>query len=213
MKWWGWVILVAFLAIIGIAMRQRAIARSNGFRADSLEAVVDTTRVLIDGERKVWGRRLLQADLKADSLDKLLKLKPTVVIQPVVHVDTLTDTVYAPVTGDSIREGSFRVRQPPFTVSATAALPPPPSQGRLALTVALDSIVLGVRVGCGEKVGGIRPATATVEAPAWASVHLNRVQGNRDVCNPSSPLIAGKTTWKALVGVLVGGFVGGAIAF
>ena len=180
-----WLVALGLFLAMALAIRHyQSVARSNGLRADSLEAVADTTRLLATRAGDVWARRLLQSELKADSLDKALKLKPKVVIRTEVVVDTLREYVTAPVIGDSIRFAQFHVRRDPFTVDADVILPPPPDNGSLSVRVALDPFTLGVRVGCGPRTGGVRSATATVEAPPWASISLDRVQGTPDVCNP-----------------------------
>lgn len=206
----GWFFLLALLAAVLGALQQHAAAVRQGLRADSLEAVADTSRrLLTDSLVTVWGRRVVQAELRADSLDHRLRLRPAVVTRTVVHLDTLTDTIIAPVVvHDSTRHADFRVRQVPYTLLAHAALPPPPVEGRLAVTVTLDPLPLDLRVGCGPKVGPVRPATATASGPPWATLDLREVRADPDVCNAQPITVTGMPWWGAglvgIMGLLVG---------
>jgi len=203
----GWgvlALLTLFAVIMGLYFHERGRAHANGLRADSLEAAVDTTRY----EAGVWQRRLLQAEITRDSLDRLLKQRPAVRIVTVVQVDTVRETVEAPVTGDTIRRATFRLRQPPFTLGASVALPAPPATGTLTADIALDPLPLSLRIGCGEARGGIRPATASIEAPPWARISLDQVQGRPEVCNPQTTTRS--TPWWAVLLGVGGGLLAGA---
>src|ERR1019366_4271595 len=74
------------------------------------------------------------------------------------------------------RRGAVGLRSAPYTVHADVALPPPPGAGRMDVRVDLDTLALEMRIGCGPAgASGVRPASVTTVAPAWASVRPDRV--------------------------------------
>lgn len=197
-------LLVVLIAALVAVLQQRAVARTAGLRADSLEAVQDTTRrLLADSLGTVWGRRVVQAERRADSLDRQLALAPKVRLVPVVHVDTVTLHDSAAVAGDSLRTADFTVRQVPVTLWASVALPAA-GQGTLNARVALDPIPLDVRVGCGERVGMTRTAVATVRGPSWATLDLGQPQATPDVCNAQPLQLRALPWWAVPASALLG---------
>jgi hypothetical protein len=70
----------------------------------------------------------------------------------------------------------------------------------MELTVMLDTLELELRLGCGPaNAAGVRPAVATVAAPAWASVRLERVEQAAELC---ASLGAAGSRWAAAKRVL-----------
>src|SRR5690606_24799481 len=185
--WTNWRDLVherdAYAASLRVALRA----------ADSLDAVADSTRqvaLLVTRDRDslaVYARRAVQAlALHGDSLDAALNLERRANASLLLTIRSLERAVAegtSRVNGDSLT-ASFHLRQPPYTVDAEAMLVPPPRASRLTATVALDSLLLGVRVGCGAPgLAGYRPATTRVTAPQWARVGITSVEQDEGVCN------------------------------
>ena len=143
-----------------------------------------------------------------DSLEAALKVKPAVVIHTQLVWDTIRirDTVTVTVDATDTRRASLDRTGPGWSASAQVALPPPPAPGLMELSVRLSDVVLGVRLGCGAPVGGVRPATARVDAPAWVRVQLDQVLAEPGVCNPPSLMTpTGGAPWWTLPAV---GFIG-----
>jgi hypothetical protein len=187
----------------------RDAARNNGLRADSLMAAGDTLRH--DGQ--TWLLRAMQLERERDSLDRALKHEPAAQVVTVVRVDSFVVVDSVPVAadpGDSVRSASWERRSAPWTASVTASLPRAPGLARLGLSVALDSIPLDVRIGCGPKTGGIRSAEVAVTGPTWARVGLSQVSVTPDACNPKSSFLPAKSvpTWFAGLAALLGFVVG-----
>jgi len=185
-----------------------------GLAADTLVASRDTTRALslklvsLGESLAVAQRRAMQIDQRADALDRALGLDRAArdsVTASIAsyHGIVRTDTVFvgeAAVvdaaigrpsgvdvdrgSSDSVRRGTFDVRQPPYAVHAVVALPDPPARGSMALAIALDTLRLDVRLGCGApNASGVRAASAIVSGPAWAGIQLGRVEQAPEVCN------------------------------
>lgn len=205
----GFVLLVVAGLVIAL-FAYRGAARANGLRADSLVAVLDTERVISNGKESAFVLRVLQSQLVIDSLDILVKQKPKVKIVTVVTVDTLRlfDTVSVAVDANDVRSANFTKDTTPFHVKLAVSLPPPPRAGQVSMQVSLDSIPLDARIGCGEKVGGVRSATTYVTAPPWAKVGLRQVQADPDVCNAT--VLPGfdvkiRLPWWASIVTFIGG--------
>lgn len=95
---------------------------------------------------------------------------------------TVRDTVTI-ASAEATRNGAFDIRQPPYTVHASVALPPAPAAGTMALHVSLDTLRIELRLGCGRaNAAGIRAATTTAAGPPWAAIQLTRVEQSPDIC-------------------------------
>jgi hypothetical protein len=215
---WGWVILT-LLALIGLqnlqlaqVTRQRDAER---WRVDALEAARDTTRMRLvrtrDSMVRVFQRRIIQEKQRADAFDMALQLERRARIVATLRLDSLLAQVAGTPTiadSDGVRTSQFHLRQPPYTVEATAVLPPPPEQGRLVVAVRLDPLPLHLRVGCGPAVRGVRPATASLVVPPWATVSLDSLSQSPEVCVSPIALEPPKKRWPWVVGGLVAGVIG-----
>jgi len=182
---------LAALAVMGFRLHQAQLALQDAaLRADSVEAANDRQRALFVRGLEVQARRIVQLALDRDSLDRDLKLESRARYRLGLQVRDLTAQLTAPVTEDSAdtRHASFHVRTEPYTVEAEVALPAPPAEGTLGLRVALDSIELRARVGCGEATAGVRPATFLLEGPTWARLSLLELAQDPAVCNAKAGL-------------------------
>jgi hypothetical protein len=193
--------LVAALAVAGVQSVRLDAARVRCVRAamvaDSAAAARDTTRVvpligrgdkpLFDSLRVVQ-RRAMQIGQRADALDRALGLERVVRARLETTVGELrrsgvAETVLVTTAGDSVRRAVFDVRQAPYTVHAEVVLPQAPKRALMELRVALDTLGLDVRIGCGSAaLESVRPASVSVAAPAWANVRLGRVEQAPEVC-------------------------------
>lgn len=215
---WGWVILT-LLVIIGTQNLQLAqVTRqrdSERWRVDSLEAARDTTRLRIvrtrDSVLRVFQRRVIQERQRGDQLDQALQQERRLRVVASLRFDSVLAQVAGTPTfadSDGDRSSQFHLRQPPFTVDATAVLPPPPEQGRLVVAVRLDPLPLSLRIGCGPAVRGVRPATASLVVPPWATVSLDSLSQSPEVCLSPIAQEPPKKRWPWFVGGLVAGVVG-----
>jgi hypothetical protein len=209
-------------ARIGVVMQEREEARvAAGLVRDSLAAAADSTRALhlrleVLGESlRVVQRRAVQTEQRADALDRALGLERVARVRLAARVAPITrsarsDTVVGE-TSEGERSAAFDVREAPYTVHAEVRLPPPPAAGMMAVRVALDTLGLEVRVSCGVPgEAGVRPATATVLGPSWATIRMTKVEQSPDVCagaghRPAPNLFAAARRWLAeRAGVAVG---------
>jgi hypothetical protein len=196
-------IVAAALLALGVQTcrlaRASAAGDRNAARADSAIAANDTTRLVVAVKEvlKAYGpdmqaveRRALQVAPKVDALDKKLDRISVATAQFALGIRRLEALAAgAGVTTDTAtgeRTDTFNVRQPPYTVGARATLPAT-GAGRLSLGVALDDAHLGVRVQCGEAVGGFRPATVLLAAPTWLTTRIDSLRQAPGVCNPERP--------------------------
>lgn len=217
LSWVFWCCLVlGFVGVIAAAVGFRQQAMTAGLRADSLEVVATGLQVTVKDSVTFYTRRVLQIREMADSLSKALALKPAVVIQTMVHVDTVTihDTkVVVVVDSSGARTIDTKLRQEPYTATIHAELPAPPALGKVSASIALDSIPISLRVGCGDPVGGIRPAWVAATAPNWARLGIDRPKADPDVCNASAGIkLGGVPVWtvpaSGALGLLMGLLIG-----
>jgi hypothetical protein len=199
--------IVAAVAIVALLLfaREEAGRRSASDRRasaaalarDTLEAAADTTRTVhvdvapLGDSLRVVERRAIQAEQRADALDRALRTQSIVHSQLQARIATLerqlrSDSVAFDST-DGTRRARFDLRDAPYTIRADVTLPRPPQPGAMNLHVALDTLGLALSVACGEpNEFGVRPAMARVAAPAWATVRLGRVEQAPSVCATSS---------------------------
>jgi hypothetical protein len=209
----GVALAVLFLAVRAASVdRAQSAAARAALVADTAIASHDTTRTLVlrlaslGDSLRVVQRRAVQVDQQADALDRALGLEraardslATTIAgyRGVVRADTVRDTVVVSASGrkneegrgggaspsDTVRRGTFDIRQAPYTVHAQVELPPPPAAGTMVLGVDLDTLRFEVRLGCGPpNAAGVRPAATTVTGPSWAAIQLDRVEQSPDVC-------------------------------
>lgn len=192
--------------------RARSDVRELALRTDSLEAELDTTRLVLlsaDSQVATWQRRAVQTELERDSIDRALKLRP--VVRIAAKVDPKPDTATATVALEDSMRVSSHFDRPAYQAHVEVTIIR--DSARIALVVDVKPILLEVRVGCGgagTSAGHIRTASVALSAPAWATVELGRLEQDPDVCNaelqPNEP--GWKTPAKVLAGVGVGVIAG-----
>lgn len=215
---WGWVLVALLLYVGTLNLQLASVTRQRDaerWRVDLLEAARDTTRLRLvrtrDSLLRVFQRRVIQEKQRADALDRALGLERRLRVAASVRFDSaLAQVAGTPTIADSDgdRSSQFHLRQPPYTVDATAVLPPPPEQGRLVVAVRLDPLPLSLRIGCGPAVRGVRPATASLVVPPWATVVLDSLSQAPEVCLSPLAQTPPKKRWPWLVGGLVAGVIG-----
>lgn len=188
--------------------------RDAALRADSLEAAADTARLLhlaaLGDSTNAWQRRVLQVEIRADSLDRALQQRPVVRVAGRVRVDTLrfTDTVeVAEVRVDTVRTFQWSGRDGPFLIAGDARIYP--ARGIFNAVVSMpEPVEIGVRINCISSQG-IQGASVLLTAPDPFHVIPGQVQQDPVVCNPPSvPLLSFTTdrlVWAgagAVLGVL-----------
>ncbi len=225
-----WKIVVTILISFTVGVLFAHLVRGNepdrkhflvSLQRDSLEAARDTTRALhttvasLGDSLHLVSRRAVQSAQRADELDRAIGVERVMRDRLQARIVALNATVRAETVftaaHDSVRRGVFWVREAPYTARAEVEMPRAPETGRMRLQVALDTVGLEVRVGCGVRdAAGVRAATAAVVAPSWVEVRLARVEQGVGVCSgvpvKAVPLVA---RMARRVGVSVGyGVVG-----
>lgn len=201
--------------------QERKAHLEQAFRADSIAAALDTTRAIDARAQKVLGDSLRGVERRAvqvvgitpDELDKALKRYSTSIIQTVASIKPLIDVQrLAPVSVDTAgeRKATFLVDSAPYHVKAAVALPAPPANGRIGISVRLDSARVSYRIQCGKaKDGGVQPASVEVSSPPWLAMGITNATTDQNVCNPAPSKLS---LWKELL--LGGGGLGlGWLAF
>lgn len=187
--------LIALAVVLPIAWnREQSITREAGLVRDSLEAVIDTTRLVevsvLHDSLRLYERRVLQVAQESDSLDRALKrerrlkAEVSVAIAPIDMQGTSEPTV----DSADVRIMAFRnIRRGPVTIDSLYVRSPPlPAPAAMRIWARVEPIPLGIRMQCGLKeIDGIRPAFATVRAPQWATARIDSLQADPDVCNPA----------------------------
>lgn len=197
--------------------RERAAHRDQAFRADSIAAALDTTRAVSARAQKVLGdsikgieRRAVQVvGITPDELDKALKRYSTSIVSTITSIRPLIDvqrTAPVTVTAQDERKAEFTVDSTPYHVKAAVALPAPPANGRIGISVRLDTAHVSYRIQCGKaKDGGVQPASVEINTPPWLAIGITNATTDQHVCNPQP---AKASLWKELLwgagGVAVG---------
>lgn len=201
--WIVFAILAAAVVVLLFMLRHaRGELRDVGLRADSLEAVADTNRrhvlsakdsaKLLGDSLIIVQRRVVQVAAERDAFDRALRLERIAkgnLVTEVARLRAGNITSTRPTTDSAgVRSATFDIRRPPYTVFLGVSLPPAPSPGRVdTLDVAIDRIPITIREGCGERnAQGIRAATWTITSPPWATVHIERVEQDPELCNPTT---------------------------
>jgi hypothetical protein len=181
-----------------------------GLVRDSAEAVHDTTRVIVVDtsgvdSAKVWQRRAVQEAQRADALDRALSEERVARAEVAIATPTVDTAVALPASGTT-----EMIRQGPYTIEVDHPILTAADSGSVVgLRVALDTLRLGVRLGCGAAArDGVRPASVSVSGPSWARVRLDRVEQDPAVCLSAGSTDVGTAgTLRSLirrVGVTVG---------
>lgn len=211
-------VLVVMLAAAKVSeARAWRKAVGEGFRADSIGVVLDTTRLLSDmrlkavvGELSVYERRSLQVEEVSSALAKALNTQAQAVAtmtgQIVSLATRVTSTTPTTENAEGVRSASFVVDQTPYKGTAQVDLPRPPGAGKLDLKIDLDPAPISLLLSCSAPMGnvGIREARANVTSPPWLKVSLSKVEQDRDVCNPDAVTTAKAAQKRLGLGVTLG---------
>lgn len=168
-------------------LRQQA--RAAALRTDSIEAAGDTTRMLmvsaLEDHVAYYTRRMIQTAAERDSLDRELGQETRGRAELAAVVDELRDTIAGDtiLVEEGVRVARFNVRQEPYTVEATAWVPPPAYKPTLALGIQLDTAQIGVRVACVPAVP-VNKAVTGITTPEWLPVTVTGAFLDPSVCNP-----------------------------
>jgi hypothetical protein len=205
-------IVLALVLAVGVQTvrlrREQQAQRDQAFRADSIAAALDTTRavsaraqqILGDSLRGVERRAVQVAGITPDELDKALRRYSTSIIATVASIKPLIDVQRtAPVTvnAQDERKADFVVDSAPYHVRAAVALPAPPANGRIGLSVRLDTAHVSYRIQCGKaKDGGVQPASVEISSPPWLSMGITNATTDQNVCNPQQTK---GSIWKDLL--------------
>lgn len=170
-------------------------------------AAADTTRERYrDSVTRIVERLAVQTTLVPDAVDRLLKQNRIALdsMRGVIRAlaargQSTGDVVTIPgaAGGDSVRRGTFDVRQEPYTAHAVVELPAR-GHGSIDLSVAIDTIPLTLRPSCGAPdANGIRDARVSVSAPPWVAWQLVRVEQDSAVCRSPALERAGEVNATA----------------
>jgi hypothetical protein len=207
--------ILLFLCL-ALALRATHVARqyrAQAFHSDSLAAVNDTARMLalrsLDSTQTAYQLRIVQVELKRDSLDRELRERPVVRVSAGLRIDTLriTDTVPVPViVNDTIRTYAFEGSDGPFAFRGDARINPS-GRGLFDVRVNLTRPVpVFTRITCGSS-GGIRSASVLLVTENPFSLVPESVEQDPTICNPPpQPIFSfskGKVVWGGL-GILIG---------
>jgi hypothetical protein len=141
---------------------------------------------LLGDSLRMVERLVMQRARRADALDRALGHERRARYQMTATMESLSRIVRAASIGDAnadVRRARFDVRQAPYTIAADVAIPASPDSARLAIRVALDSIPVDLRMGCGApNRHGIRAATVDAVTPTWAVVQFRRLAQAAELC-------------------------------
>jgi hypothetical protein len=187
-----------------------------GMRADSLEAVGDSTKYLVGilgDSLGIATRRVVQLEHVNDSLGKKvgqdITARARIAIQP--KPMTVTDTVEVVVQNDSTRIVSFDIYEKPVSLQAEIHVQPDTAFGQFS--VQLDPIDLEIDLSCGQEVNGFRQANIFAISDKYSTIDIKEVQQSSEICNPKK-VIEDRSTWQKVnelptwLKVTVGGVVG-----
>jgi len=212
-KFWFLAFLVASVAALGYrwqANHTKSQLLRERFHVDSLQAVNDTQRVVFLRDLRITERRVAQAQLQRDSIDRLLKLKPKAGVGTTVVIRSVDTVLLGTATDTTGREATFQSYTQPYTIVAQAKLPQPPETPSLALAIRLDTIPVGLKLGC-RPGKPLQTAHAAITSPIWASVNLVALTQDPSICNPPKvsgfrvPILGMRVPWwgTVLLGAVV----------
>lgn len=167
-------------------------ADTAALRADSIEAVLDTTRHVRVGKDSVdvWRRRAIQHKLEKDKLEAKLRSRAVQHAAMVAYMSGLVDSLNAPAeadSADSVRSAHFSVDTVPFKGNIDVKIPRPPASAIARVNIAVDTARIGLSVRCGEPQGGVRPAEVVATTPPWLRIRIDSTEQETRVCNPQIP--------------------------
>jgi hypothetical protein len=196
-------------ALYGKYLHTAAQLRDALLYTDSLQAAADTTRLVYADSVRLFERRAIQQDQRADALDRDLGRERRARVALVAQVESLqTTATTTPTYRADTATANFIVTSPPYHAKVDVVVPPPPTPATLELAITLDPAPVEVRLGCGPASNGLRPATVLVAPPSWLDIDLTLVEQDPDVCQspillrPSGLLSVRIPAWVALLTTL-----------
>jgi hypothetical protein len=196
------------LTVSGVAYgMHRANQRADraAFQADSLAAVIDTTKRVLELKDStiVWQRRIVQTQTEPDALARQLQaafgaiqVMATAITATIAERQGVASATTHADAADSVRTASFDLRLAPYTLTADARLPRPPGRATLDATIRTDPAKLGARLTCGAATNGVRRADVFLTTPSWLTATVDSVQQDPYICNSEKSPNAAPPWWK-----------------
>jgi hypothetical protein len=181
---------------------------------DSILVAADTTRlVLLNDSLQIVVRRVQQSEAERDRLDRTLRWQRQLTAELQVTIEEMRAATESVVVEDSagVRHAFFEHRSTPVHVTVQAAVPPAPALATADIRVTIAPISLSARIGCGDRVAGVRPATLSLTGPPWADLKIGYSQVSPDVCNPLPARMSPLERLRSSSQAAIGGFVVGAV--
>ncbi len=171
--------LVTALYVRGETWRRRAV--ESALRADSIEAVLDTSRTYLSGELALSERRAVQLRILNDSLSKALKRSAS--SRAVIRITPrVVDTVLLVEAARDTTPATLTTYSEPYTIGLSLT-PAPRDTTRVRIAIRSDAARLVVTNQCGEPRNGVRPATIAITTPRWLPAVIDTAQTQQVVCN------------------------------
>ena len=173
---------------------QRAKTTAAALAVSNMAAERDSTRSLtltnariaaIAGDSlRIVAKRAVQLEQQRDAVDNALGTERRSVVTLDATIDSLVrGAASATTVTDNVRIATFDVRQAPYTVHASVALPLPPDSATIALRVALDPIHVETRIECSpQDQSGVSEAVVTAQSSAQTAIRFDRVEQSPGVC-------------------------------
>lgn len=202
-RWWllaaSYLLVGALASCAGRSAVQRELRFNRALYAENLAAVRDTSRrlqlgvVALGDSLVLTERRAVQQQQRGDALDRALRVERRARVAVRLELPrVMSKTMGAAAAldssggggGNDVRRAHFTIEQAWYSGSADVALPPAPERPQLSLDLGMRPIPLEVRLGCSARsASGVRRASATVAAPAWAKLTLTNVEQDVVVCS------------------------------
>jgi hypothetical protein len=180
------------------------------------DRATNTLASLLGDSVRLYERRVVQVAGERNALDAALHTATgeDQIAKSELHatIDSLNRAIAAAQGkvndgAKDVRRADFAVRQPPYTLTARAEIPPPPDSARLSVRVALDPIHVSAHVMCATPDrNGIRTASVVASAPSWATITFDRLEQSPDLCaSPALVRTARSRRLFELAPVVIGG--------
>lgn len=219
----GVALALIVITVLSIKLQHaRALTREAGLNAtneaakhDTLKTVTlstkDSAALKLGDSIAVLTQLVQQTKQSKDAVDRALKSERTSTTALRATIKELSARVQsnaAPVedTTTHERRASFDVRETPYTAHADVMLPAPGSgPGSLALTVRLDTARVTATIGCSQANRfGIRPATLSLRASSWLTLHVDSVSQAPETCANAAPVIDASHWWEPALTIGIG---------
>jgi hypothetical protein len=166
-------------------------ADAAALRADSIEAVLDTTRVMkgaLGDSIDVYRRRAVQHKLAEDALQAKLRSRAVQRAAMSAFIPRYLDSLKAEARADSldeIRRALFPIDSAPFRGQIDVEIPRPPASAVARIDLSVDTARIGLSVRCGVAAkDGVNTAEIAVSTPPWLKIRVDGTEQETRVCNP-----------------------------